>query len=127
MRQVGILASCAIIVLTVSACHPWFKMGPGAPEDQVPEITSPDGTPPGYMPGTPPWVPLIDACMSEGRSRGDCIESLPPDTLSALEEWERANGELRRTQLRYRQALDGFGFTTDDYLGLTQPQEPAEE
>ena len=91
--------------LLCSACHPWFESGPGAPEDQRPELTSETG----YTPGTPPWIPLIDACKANGGTRGECIESLPPDMLEALESWEREIAIRRRALMRTRQGAEAFG------------------
>ena len=42
-----------------------------------------------YVPGTPSWVPLIDACMEAGGSRNDCIGALPPEELKKLEKSEQ--------------------------------------
>ena len=94
-----------VFSILCSACHPWFKSGPGAPDDQQPEITSETG----YVPGTPPWVPVIDACMANGGTRGECIESLPPEMLEALESWEREIAFRRRALMRTRQREEIFG------------------
>lgn len=56
--------------------------------------TSPE--PPGYVPGTPPWVPLIDACMAGGGMRNDCIEALPPQIYADFLAWERSQAAERR-------------------------------
>ena len=50
-----------------------------------------------------PWVPLIDACMAEGRTRADCIDSLPPEVMAQLETWEAENARIRRELLKRRQ------------------------
>jgi len=60
-----------------------------------------------YEDATPEWVPLLDACTTNGTSRSDCILSLPPDVLSDLEAQEARNGGTRRRQLRERNR--GFG------------------
>jgi len=99
-----LLLICLFSVL-ISACHPWFRSGPGAPEDQQPELASETG----YVPGTPPWVPLIDACMSNGGTRDECIEALPLDMLEALESWEREIAARRRALMRSRGAEEAFG------------------
>ena len=70
-------------------------MGPGAPADQQPTLTAPDNQ---YIPGTPSWVPLIDACMASGGLRGDCINALPAEELHKLETWEESH--QRRELLR---------------------------
>lgn len=50
---------------------------------------------PGYVPGTPPWIPLIDACMTAGGQRNDCIEALPPDIYAEFLAAERARAAER--------------------------------
>jgi hypothetical protein len=67
---------------------------------------------PGYLPGTPPWVPLIDACMTAGGQRNDCIEALPPDMYAAFLAAERARAAERRALMQ---------------LPRTPPQVPAPE
>jgi len=52
--------------------------------------------PPGYVPGTPVWVPLIDACMAGGGGRNDCIESLPPQIYADFLAWEQGRAAERR-------------------------------
>ncbi len=44
---------------------------------------------PGYVPGTPAWVPLIDACMTDGGGRNDCIEALPAEIYAEFLAWEQ--------------------------------------
>ena len=56
--------------------------------------------PSGYLPGTPPWVPLIDACMTAGGGRNDCIEALPPDLHAEFLATERARRDERRALLQ---------------------------
>lgn len=58
------------------------------------------------QPDETPWSPLIDACMAEGGSRGQCIDSLPPEILADLEAWEARNGSMRRRQMAVRSMLD---------------------
>jgi hypothetical protein len=55
---------------------------------------------PGYVPGTPPWVPLIDACMTAGGQRNDCIEALPPDMYAEFLAAERARAAERAALLQ---------------------------
>lgn len=55
---------------------------------------------PGYVPGTPPWVPLIDQCMSAGGQRNDCIEALPPDIYADFLAAERARAAERAALLQ---------------------------
>lgn len=55
---------------------------------------------PGYVPGTPPWTPLIDACMTAGGGRIDCIEALPPDMYEAFLADEQARASERRALMR---------------------------
>jgi len=42
-----------------------------------------------YQSDVPYWVPLIDQCMAKGGERIACIESLPSEVLTDLEQWER--------------------------------------
>lgn len=98
------LAITIALALFLSGCHPWFKMGPGAPADQKPEITTPNGK---YLPGTPSWVPLIDACMEAGGTRNDCIAALPEEELKKLEAWEQRNAWRRQRLLRERNEVFG--------------------
>lgn len=103
-----------LALLGCAGCgHPWFQSGSGAPAEQLPELmapTTPDTAPKAYLPGTPSWVPLIDACMRSGRSRGDCIDALPAEQLAELERWERETGAQRRERmLRHRQGEPKFG------------------
>jgi hypothetical protein len=95
---------CKIITLillmaTLSACHPWFRMGPGAPADQEPILTSSESMK--YFPGTPSWIPLIDQCITAGDDRNTCIENLPPDEKEKFDEWERERLESRRRLLEF--------------------------
>ncbi|MDG2175325.1 MAG: hypothetical protein P8M72_04210 [Gammaproteobacteria bacterium] len=85
-----------LLIFSLTACHPWFRMGPGAPADQVPVITSPDGAQ--YQPGTPSWVALIDQCMGNGGLRNDCIENLPAEEKSRFDVWEQ-NQAINRSRL----------------------------
>jgi hypothetical protein len=102
MRQLPIVVVSALLV----ACgHPWFKSGAGGPEDQQPEITTESG----YLPGTPPWVPLIDECMARRLTRSECIESLPPEVLEELEASEREVAARRRALMRSRNGEEAFG------------------
>ncbi len=55
---------------------------------------------PGYVPGTPPWTPLIDACMTAGGGRIDCIEALPPDMYEAFLADEQARAAERRALMQ---------------------------
>ena len=81
-------------VFALSACHPWFRMGPGAPPGQIPVIMSQDGTV--YVEGTPSWVLLIDQCMSNGGLRNECIENLPPEEKAMFEAWQQNRAGRRR-------------------------------
>jgi hypothetical protein len=56
--------------------------------------TSPEAS--GYVPGTPAWVPLIDACMARGGGRNDCIEALPPEMYAEFLAWEQGRAAERR-------------------------------
>jgi len=53
---------------------------------------------PGYRPGTGPWIPVIDECMTAGGNRNDCIEALPPDLYAAFLNWEQSGN--RRALMR---------------------------
>jgi hypothetical protein len=102
MRLLTIVLVSALLV----ACgHPWFRSGAGGPEDRQPEITTESG----YVPGTPPWVPLIDECMARGGTRSECIESLPPEVLEELEVSEREVAARRRALMRSRDGQQAFG------------------
>ncbi len=48
-----------------------------------------------HLPGTPSWVPLIDACMEAGGDRNDCIEALPDEEMKKLEAWEQRDRRWR--------------------------------
>ena len=48
-----------------------------------------------HLPGTPSWVPLIDACMEAGGDRNDCIEALPEEEMKKLEAWEQRDTRWR--------------------------------
>ena len=100
---------CCRLIVALMVCagcgHAPDQSGGPAPPDHGPVATTTDATDAGagndrYLPGTPSWVPLIDACMAGGGSRGDCIAALPPEELAALEQWERENGDRRRQRLR---------------------------
>lgn len=67
--------------------------GPAIHAQDYPDI-------PGYVPGTPPWIPLIDACMAAGGGRNDCIEALPPDMYAAFLADEQAGAAERRALMR---------------------------
>ena len=101
MRCISI---CAALMMCASCGHPWFQSRQQAPADQRPELTAAVPPDPGtasdeYLPGTPSWVPLIDACMREGGSRGACIDALPPEEKAALEQWEQETAAKRRELL----------------------------
>jgi hypothetical protein len=50
----------------------------------------------GYVPGTPGWVSLIDACMARGGGRKDCIEALPPEMYAEFPAREQGRAAERR-------------------------------
>jgi hypothetical protein len=100
-----LLTMLLVSALLVGCVHPWSKPGTGASEDEQPEITTESG----YVPGTPPWVPLIDACMAQGATRSDCIASLPPDVLEAFEASEREGAARRGALMRTRNGEEAFG------------------
>jgi hypothetical protein len=106
----------------LAGCHPWFRIGNGAPADQEPVLISPteeehhSARAPGWedfhereraqrqeawqqgrkhVRGTPSWVPLIDACMEAGESRSNCIDALPEEELAKLEAWESGHSRRR--------------------------------
>ena len=86
-----------LLVLLVSACHPWFKSRPpwaDKPDpNQTPVLTNSNGE--RYRPGTPSWVPIVDDCLRAGGNRTVCIESLPPEELRKFREWEARNARGR--------------------------------
>lgn len=92
-------------VLFVACGHPWFESEVGDLEEQQSEITTESG----YVPGTPPWVPLIDDCMARGGTRSECIESLPPEVLEELEVSEGEVAARRRELMRNRNGEQAFG------------------
>ena len=98
MSVVATLVAIPILwVVLLSATHPWFKSGPGAPADQEPVLTAPPGQT--YPPGTPSWVPLIDQCMAAGGSRSECVEALPPAELHAFRDWEQQRAQRLERRL----------------------------
>ena len=42
------------------------------------------------------WVPLIESCMARGKTRTECIDTLPPDVLAEFETWVSKNEATRR-------------------------------
>jgi len=100
-----LLTIVLIPVLLVACGHAWFKSGVGVLEEQQPEITTESG----YVPGTPPWVPLIDDCMARGGTRSECIESLPPEVLEELEVSEGEVAARRRALMRNQNGEQAFG------------------
>jgi hypothetical protein len=124
-KELLLLTLSAAMLLISGGCHPWFESRypweENPDRNQTPVITTSDGSryeSGSHYPGTPSYVPLIDACLSEGGSRGECIESLPPEELAKLEAEEARRGAMRRRQIQWRQAYDeniaAFGFATID-------------
>lgn len=100
-----LLTIVLVSALLVGCEHASLGSGAGDPEDGQPEVTTESG----YVPGTPPWVPLIDDCMARGGTRSDCIESLPPEVLEAFETSEREGAARRRALLQNRNGAETFG------------------
>ena len=95
--------------LLISGCHPWSTSPDPSEEkpepNQMPALTAANGgsgESGRHVPGTPAYVPLIDACLAKGGSRGECIESLPPEALARLAAEEARRGAMRDRQLQSR-------------------------
>jgi hypothetical protein len=117
--------SLSAAVLLTSGCHPWFKSRYPWEEksdpNQKPVVTTPNGgsyKSGSHYPGTPSYVALIDACVSKGGSRGECIESLPAEELAKLEAEETRRRAMRHRQMQWRQGYNesaaAFGFAAVD-------------
>jgi hypothetical protein len=107
------LLTLGAAALLVSGCHPWFKSHYPWEDmrdpNQQPVVNTDDGgsySTGSHNPNTPSYVPLIDACLSKGESRSECIESLPPEELAKLEAEEARRGAMRRRQMQWRQPYD---------------------
>ena len=88
------------LLLVTSGCHPWFKSDFSLKDkpETSPVLMAPDDYP--YRPGTPSWVPLIDACILNGGRRHDCIEGLPEQEYKKFLIWEQSHG--RRELMKSR-------------------------
>lgn len=97
-----------MLLVAMCGCHPWFEsdLSAGNQPEQPPVLMSPDGYP--YRPGTPSWVPLIDACMARGGQRNQCIEGLPSEELEKFLRWEQ--GQRRHELIRERRERGAHVF-----------------
>ncbi|MBT4494831.1 MAG: hypothetical protein HOC70_16420 [Gammaproteobacteria bacterium] len=96
------------LLLSAGGCHPWFKSDFSLKEKTVkpPALISPDGYP--YKAGTPSWVPLIDACMTNGERRDVCIEKLPEQELEKFLKWEQRHRRRDLMGNRHRLSVSAW-------------------